>query len=129
MSWWVHLVDADGETVESREPHSEGGSYVLGGTTECDLNVTYNYSGHLAKYNVHPKNDLHGRKGSETRTALETARRRLIADGIDEDHGVTEGSELGCGDYWHDCPANVARCVSTLMSWAHQHPDATWDVN
>ena len=26
------------------EPFEDGGTYALGGTTDCELNVTYNYS-------------------------------------------------------------------------------------
>ena len=44
MSVWIRLEDLQGRTLEA-ERHEEGGTYVVGGTTECELNVTYNYSG------------------------------------------------------------------------------------
>lgn len=41
MSYWVYLENSDGPVeVES---HSDGGTYALGGTTDAELNVTYNY--------------------------------------------------------------------------------------
>lgn len=43
MSYWVTLQDERGKALEV-EPHSEGGTYALGGTEEASLNVTYNYA-------------------------------------------------------------------------------------
>lgn len=43
MSYDVYLRDDEGE-VCTTEAHSEGGTYTVGGTDECHLNVTYNYS-------------------------------------------------------------------------------------
>ena len=53
MSWWVYLVDNlekfKGEDFEDAvcevEAHSEGGTYVVGGTNSAELNITWNYGG------------------------------------------------------------------------------------
>lgn len=128
MSWDIILLGDDG-TLETRERHAEGGTYALGGTTACDLNVTYNYSTLLAKYDVHPTRDLDGKTARETMDALLVARYRLVADAIEADnHGVVEGAQLGCDNYWHDCAANAARTVSTLYGWSREHPEGTWSV-
>jgi len=48
MSWWIHLVDENKKTLEVPK-HSDGGTYVLGGIAEAELNITYNYSKYYYK--------------------------------------------------------------------------------
>ena len=44
MSYDIRIKRQDGTVVELKERHAiTGGTYVLGGTTEAWLNVTYNY--------------------------------------------------------------------------------------
>jgi len=51
MSYDISLVDKDTkETLYLDEPHGiKGGTYALGGTRECWLNITYNYSGYFSE--------------------------------------------------------------------------------
>ena len=42
MSFWVSLIGTNGEPLNV-DRHSEGGTFVLGGTSDAELNVTYNY--------------------------------------------------------------------------------------
>ena len=46
MSWDISLTDrVTGEVLHSDAPHMmRGGTFMLGGTTELWLNITYNYS-------------------------------------------------------------------------------------
>ncbi len=44
MSWWISLEDEDGRMLTSEKSIQEGGTQFVGGTDECTLNVTYNYS-------------------------------------------------------------------------------------
>lgn len=44
MSYDVDLVDSNNATIFLPYSHSEGGTYVQGGTNEASLNITYNYS-------------------------------------------------------------------------------------
>ena len=46
MSWDISLTDrVTGEVLHSDSPHMmRGGTFMLGGTTELWLNITYNYS-------------------------------------------------------------------------------------
>ena len=45
MSWDISLTDrVTGEVLHSDSPHMmRGGTFMLGGTTELWLNITYNY--------------------------------------------------------------------------------------
>ena len=44
MSWSVFIKNDEGETLYSVNHIQYGGTQVVGGTNECDLNITYNYS-------------------------------------------------------------------------------------
>jgi hypothetical protein len=107
MSYWIALEDENGPVqVESFE---DGGTYVVGGSTEADLNVTYNYARHF------PFRDLHGQKARDTGELLLAAVQRL-------------GTECD-PDYWAPTEGNTGHACSILLAWAEQHPDATWRVN
>ncbi len=50
MSYDIKLVGPDGATLESEREHDlRSGTYVVGGTPDAWLNITYNYSGHFQK--------------------------------------------------------------------------------
>jgi hypothetical protein len=91
------------------EPHAEGGTYAVGGTSEATVNVTYNYSKHFWF------RDLHGKTGGETAKQLREAVQKL-------------GTERSA-DYWEPTPGNAGAAVALLLSWAEQHPEAIWRVN
>jgi hypothetical protein len=116
MSYWVSLNDAEGRhcVVDS---HVEGGTHVLGGTTEADLNITYNYGAffrtHLDKENG--LRALHGQKAGDWIEPLAVAVKAL----------GTEAADI----YWAATPGNAGRALSVLLKWAQQHPDATWEVS
>ena len=42
MSWWVSLNDKNGNPLKVAS-FVEGGTIVVGGSREADLNITYNY--------------------------------------------------------------------------------------
>ena len=113
MSWWVSLNDENGSpvTVDSFE---DGGTYALGGSSEADLNITYNYSPH---YYRHLDEDeglmwLRGKKAADTIERLETA---IAALGTERDK-----------DYWKATPGNAGYALSILLKWARQYPDAVF---
>lgn len=107
MSWWIYLEDDNGAvTVDN---HAEGGTYIVGGTNNAHINVTYNYSRYFYF------EGLHGRKAADTIQELEQAVAEL---GVERDT-----------DYWARTPGNAGHTINILLNWARQHPDATWDVN
>jgi len=111
MSWWIYLEDENGQTCELDVPHTEGGTYVVGGTAFAELNVTYNYS----KKFKFP--DLHGRLARETINELKEAVERL-SKGPDDSK-----------DYWQPTDGNVMRACGCLLAFAEEHPEGVWRVS
>jgi len=115
MSYWVY-VQKDGATCDSAWSHSDGGTYVVGGTAEMALNVTYNYGKLLAE--VLP-GGLRGLYGKEVKEALP-----LLKVGVEK--LVGEPSE----NYWEACPGNARKVLERLVQWAQEAPaGAVFDVN
>ncbi len=108
MSYWISLHDEQGNMPQV-SGFEEGGTYCVGGSTEADLNVTYNYSKH---FNFR---DLHKQKAQDTI--------RLLADAVRE--LGTERDE----DYWEPSPGNAGYACAVLLGWAKTHPACTWEVH
>ncbi len=108
MSWWVSLNDPATSSLVTVERFTDGGTYAIGGSTEADLNVTYNYGRHF------DFNALDGKKAADTIPVLEEAVQRL---GTEQD-----------ADYWNPTPGNTGHACAILLAWARQHPDAVWRV-
>ena len=106
MSYWVYLGKRKPVTVDKFE---EGGTYCLGGQTEAELNVTYNYSKHF------PFRSLHEMYARDTINGIKDAIERL---GTKRDN-----------DYWNPTEGNVGYTLSILLQWAKQHPNAKWRVS
>lgn len=119
MSWDVSL-ERNGVPVEV-DRHEEGGTYVMGGTTRADLNVTYNY-GQCFRLLGTPwtpdgglQENLHGLTAAKTINRLEYA-------------VATLGTKT-FKDYWAPTPGNAGHALSILLKWAKQYPDAVWRVS
>jgi len=112
MSYDVELKDADGNILFMDESFEESGTYAMGGTTECTLNITYNYSevyGTLVK-------DLHGQYGIDSLKSLkEFVDRWPHAKPYD--------------DYWAPTPGNAVKAIKRLVSFAEKHPNGVWHVS
>lgn len=111
MSYWVYLENAG--PVEHFE---EGGTQVIGGTENPDLNVTYNYSEVFGIFFGWSVKDLHGKKASETLTQLEMMAAKLP-------------NRPYQADYWAPTPGNAGAVVHRLLAWARQYPDGVWRVS
>ena len=113
MSYDIELVGLDGQAV-SVDRHAEGGTYVMGGTTRAELNVTYNYAWFY--YRVLDAEEgirwLYGKRGGEVVDRLRAAV---------EDLGTRRYR-----DYWAPTPGNAGAALETLLRWAEQHPDAVF---
>lgn len=115
MSWWISL-ERNGEAV-SVPRFSDGGTYALGGSSEAELNVTYNYSPHYGN-TIDPELGLrwiNGKTGEECLPKLRDAVRVL---GVERDP-----------DYWAATPGNAGHALAVLAWWAALNPDAVFRVN
>jgi hypothetical protein len=115
MSHDVSLLDENGKPVIV-ENHSEGGTYVVGGTTEACLNITYNYGSFYYEFLDKEKGLewLDDKKASETISQLKHAIQEL---------GTTRDS-----NYWSSTSGNAGYALNILLSWAKQYPNAIWEV-
>jgi hypothetical protein len=121
VSWWVSLADDDG--IVQVERHDEGGVIVReGGSTDAELNVTFNYWPFfwLAwPEQLERSNELHEmldeRRARDTSPLLEHAIALLQTDRDD--------------DYWARTTGSAGYALSILLRWARQHPDAFWEVS
>lgn len=147
MSWWVYLEDRTAEpwcsynqnkpwepdfegdercTVPCYpsvvvEPFSEGGTYVLGGSTVAELNITYNYSKlyYMALESRKGLRALHDQRAGDMIEHLECAVEMLC----------TGMASRPSKDYWEPTPGNAGRALKLLLSWARQYPDAYFRVS
>ncbi len=108
VSWDIYLEDESGKTVTVAR-HEDGGTFAVGGTTDAELNVTYNYGKHF-KFR-----ELDGHLANETMVFLGSAVGRL---------GTIRDSE-----YWKPTEGNVGAACATLLEWAKIHPGARWRVS
>jgi len=119
MSHDIDLVDQNtGEVLHMGAAFEDGGTYCVGGSDECSLNVTYNYGGMYC--NVFPDEGwtngaiswLYGKTGAET---IDVLRAGVIALGTNRDD-----------DYWASTPGNAGAALARLLSFATAHPDGVW---
>jgi len=112
MSYDVELLDKNGKVLVVPN-HSEGGTYVVGGTPYAELNITYNYSWfyyqHLDK--KHGLRWLHEKKAWRTEKRLEKTIKQL---------GKTRWK-----DYWAPTPGNAGHALSVLLSWVKTHSNTS----
>ena len=116
MSFWVSLVD-ENDQYKTVESFSEGGTMAIGGCTDADLNITYNYSPFYYKH----LNKDEGLRWLDGKTAKETTSKL--------EHAVLILGTKRVGNYWAATPGNAGFALSMLLSWAKQHPESHWQVN
>ena len=116
MSYDIHLEDpVTGYVLHTEtEHHLAGGNYVVGGTTELWLNITWNYANHF--YRTMGKDGvraIYGKTGEESIPILTKAIRQL-SDDIDE-------------DYWASTEGNAKQALCKLRVMAYLRPDGVWN--
>jgi hypothetical protein len=144
MSWWVYLEDRTakhwcsfGTKPEDFEPEfkgdepcpepcyptvdverqSEGGTYVIGGSTDAELNITYNYSKHYYR-------TLDEKEG------LDWLSEKFARDCVGRlEKAIKELGTERSTDYWSPTPGNAGYALSILLDWANQHPNAVFRVS
>lgn len=113
MSHWIRIVDVNGEICEVAS-HQEGGTYVVGGTNEARLNMTYNYFTHIEKeLGEGGVKWLYGKQGRECIPHLEKAIKNL---------GTARNI-----DYWKPTAGNAGYALSILLVWAKEHPEGIFE--
>lgn len=122
MSYDIYLEEPEtGETIEFDEPHNMiGGTYIIGGTKEAWLNITWNYSEFYYKTIDEKKGIrfLYGRTGKEAIPILEKAISELMVDMKD-----LESAYLEMNDYWAATKENAAIALQSLLAFAKLRPD------
>ncbi len=116
MSYDIRLKDrVTGEVLELDSPHFlTGGTYRVGGTTECWLNITYNYADiyykHFGEKGIRT---IYGMSGAESIPLLKSVINKLGDD-------VSQ-------DYWEATEGNAKRALCKLLALAEMRPDGVWD--
>lgn len=117
MSYDASLRDpVTGHVLQLAAPHHmRGGTYVYGGTRDCELNVTYNY-GTLLREVLGPDglHTIEGKTGAESIPLLQAAADKLAHE--------TDP------DYWQPAPGNVKRALLQLLALAKMRPDGVWSI-
>lgn len=113
MSYDVDLLDnlSSRKVLKMPEKFEDGGTYAIGGTNDCSLNITFNYIevfGSLV-------DDLHLKFAKDTLPAL-----RAFCD----QYKRAEPWK----DYWAPTPGNARAAIMRLISFAEQHPTGVWMV-
>jgi hypothetical protein len=91
-----------------------GGTYVLGGTTEAWLNVTYNYGGIFRRVlGEKGIRSIYGMSGVDSVLVLEKAI-AMLSDDVDP-------------DYWKATEGNAKRALCQLLALAKMFPHGVWD--
>lgn len=118
MSYDIYLEDAVGVSLEMPEPHFEGGTRPLGGTRECWLNVTYNYSKFY--YDLFPP--AHGdERGIRTIYGMTGAESIPILEGV-----IAKLGDDVSSNYWEPTEGNAKKALLTRREFARAHPTGIW---
>jgi hypothetical protein len=115
MSYDIELCDpVAGATLELDAPHHmRGGTYVVGGTTEAHLNVTYNYEAHFRRVlGEEGIRSIYGLTGAASLPVLREAAAKLNDDIND--------------DYWAATEGNSKRVLLQLAALAEMRPEGVW---
>ena len=115
MSYDIALVDSTtGQCLELDKPHHmKGGTYILGGTNQAKLNVTYNYSNTFRRtIGANGIRTIYGMTGEESISILKSAISQL-SDDFDD-------------DYWKATEGNVKQALFQLLALAHLRPEGVW---
>jgi hypothetical protein len=101
------------ETLQLDEPHQmKGGTYALGGTTDCHLNITYNYSPYFKELGAEGLRSLCGMTGAESLPLL-----KKVAAQLKDDKDP---------DYWKATEGNAKAALLQLVALAQMRPDGIW---
>ena len=139
MSYDLYLVDPiSRKTLELDAAHQmRGGTYAMGGTTECRLNITYNYAKHFwrvfeelpAPRPLAPEQmRRHYALTGETVTGIRTLYGLTGAESLPIlDRAIAMLKDDATDDYWEATEGNAKRALLQLRALATLRPDGIWD--
>jgi len=115
MSYDIRLCNSAGETITLDHKHNlSGGTYCLGGTDECWLNVTYNYSAHFRRvFGENGIRTIYGMSGADSAPLLVAGINQLATDVAD--------------DYWEATEGNARKALCDLLALALAAPEGIWE--
>jgi len=146
MSYDIYLNEPGTETHIQLDAahHMRGGTYCLGGTRTCHLNVTYNYADLFRQF-LGPEGIrcLYGKTGAETTPVLKRAIGEMSAvhpfkpgEAIKDENGSVRMypalTSIGIletpvtYDYWYPSEANARAALCALLAFAQLRPDGVW---
>jgi len=116
MSYSIKYTNEKGECFKLDKKHTEGGTYVDGGTYDTELNITYNYSWYYYLFLDKEKGIrwLYGKKGKDCIEKLNQAIEPFKEE-LPYEH-----------DYWANTPGNCVKPLRILLSWAEQFPEGVF---
>lgn len=115
MSYDIKLTDPiTHETLHLDQPHQmSGGTFALGGTTKCWINITGNYADFYYRvFGDKGIRSIYGKTGAESIPILEAAAAQLGDDATNRHWDATEG--------------NAKRSLMQLIALAKLRPDGVW---
>lgn len=114
MSYDIYLVDDNDNVLELDSKHQlKGGTYELGGTKQCWLNITYNYGGIFRKVlGDNGIRSIYGILASDSIPILKNAIEQL---------GTNESDS-----YWEDTEGNACKALHNLLDLAYKCPHGRW---
>ncbi len=118
MSFWVHLENEEGESVEV-PTFREGGTQQIGGSNQAELNITYNYS----QFYFDKLDSEQGLRWLDGKLAEEVLPRLVVAASKLYEQGPRDP------DYWKATPGNAAFALGILCGWAIMNPKARFRVS
>ena len=145
MSYDISLTDpVTHETLQGDHKHlMRGGTYIVDGTYDMWLNVTYNYSRWYNKEGIFPEGKpnedgytpkgirtLDGMSGVDSLPILDKAIDKLMR--LKEDLTEEEIKEIesqGATGYWLPTRENALRPLFQLKVFAKLRPDGVWKVD
>lgn len=132
MSYDIELQDAVTEEVLLLDNihQMRGGTYVVGGTAEASLNITYNYSKHFRK--AFGDEDANLTEFDKMFGGGNTGIRKLYGMSAVESIPILEKaiSKLGNdvdADYWKSTEGNAKQALIQLLTLAKMRPDGIWN--
>lgn len=138
MSYDISLCDpVTKETLFMDSLHQmNGGTYAIGGTSEMQLNITYNYARWYKMHGVFGEEGkenkgirtIYGLSGAESIPILKHAIETL--EKSDKDISEDERKEFeehGATGYWMPTRENAIKPLYYLWAFAQLRPDGIWE--